>query len=257
MVAWKDMNGDGKADIITARATKPILVGKTGGQLLWLEQPPSNPTVSVPWKEHILASGPDVDFAVADLKSGDDQFEIFAAEFFSQRLSLLTISTSSATVTNTRDIDTEIGHAYSVSLVDLNVDGSLDLLVTNHQGGSGGAVYAYEIPQDILKGNFTRHVIATGFKVLEPGANQAAPGFAYAFQVNARSTEKPHILVAGDGSQYVYLLTPKGDDFVYSCEPINFVDGVVGSVGILNVGETAKYFVPNYDGNQLFGYTFG
>ena len=256
MVVWKDMNGDGKMDIITARATKPILFGDTGGQLLWLEQPSDDPLKNVPWTEHVLVDGPDVDFAVTDLIPGDDQFEVFAAEFFAERLTLLTIKETTATVTNKRDIDTKIGSAYDVSLVDLNNDSSLELLVTNHEGDSGGGVFAYEIPKDLLNGNFTKHVLATGFKVLEQGMHQAAPGFAYAVRLNSTSLLKPSILVAGDGSQQAYLLTPLKDDFTYNMTTIISLGGVVGSIGIFNTDGWTEFFVPNYDGNELLAYTF-
>jgi hypothetical protein len=39
---WIDLNGDGKLDLLTARGTKPI-IGTAGGELLWLEQPASDP----------------------------------------------------------------------------------------------------------------------------------------------------------------------------------------------------------------------
>ena len=256
-VVFHDMNLDGKMDIITARATKPILFGHTAGQLLWLEQPSSNPLENVPWKEHVLADGPDVNFLMTDLVHGDDQFEIFATEFFAERLTLLTIKATTATVTNKRDIDTSIGSAYTVSLVDLNKDGSPDLLVNNHEAGSGGQVFAYEIPKDILKGNFTKHVLASGFKVLEKGQNQAAPGFAYGVQLNSSNPLKPSILVAGDGSQQAYLMTPLQDDFTYNTTTIVDLGGVIGSIGILeSADDWTKFFVPNYDGNELIAYSF-
>ena len=255
-VVFRDMNGDGKMDIITARATKPIVFGHTGGQLLWLEQPSSNPLENVPWTEHVLADGPDVNFAVADLDPSDDQFEIFATEFFAERFTLLTISVTTATVTNTRDIDTTIGSAYTVSLVDLNNDSLPELLVNNHEAGNGGGIFAYEIPKDILKGEFTKHVLATGFKVLEKGPNQAAPGFAYGFQLNSTKLLKPSILVAGDGSQEAYLMTPLKEDFSYNTTTIVSLGGVIGSIGIFETAGWTKFFVPNYDGNELIAYTF-
>ena len=258
-VGWRDMNSDGRLDIITTRATKPI-IGKSGGELLWLEQPQDDPIGSVPWKEHILASGPDVGFTITDLQSNDGQFEVFATEFFSERLSLLIVNTETANVTYSRDIDTEIGPAYSVSVVDLNNDGSDDLLVSNHVGGDGGSVFAYEIPEDILKGTFTKHVIATNFTVTEGGRNQAAPGFPYAFKPYTKYSGKPYILVAGDGSQKAYLLQPMDEDFVYNKTVVLSLNGVVGSIGVDNlIGPEgwAEFFVPDYDDNKLYAFGFG
>ncbi len=255
---WKDVNEDGKMDIVTARATKPI-IGKTAGELLWLEQPQTNPLSSLPWKEHVLASGPDVGFTLADLKPDDHQFEVFATEFFSKRLTLYTINTTTASVSS-RDIDTEIGPAYSVSVVDLNGDGAKDLLVTNHVGGSGGSVFAYEIPQDILKGNFTKHVIATDFPVTAVGFNEAAPGFAYAFKPHASYVGPQYILVAGDGSKSAYLLQPMEKGFAYNKTVVIAVDGIVGSIAVANlIGSEgwAEFFVPDYGGGKIYAYVFG
>ena len=51
-----DMNGDGLLDVLTARATKPI-VGTQSGEMLWLEQPASNPLSGDAWTEHVISSG--------------------------------------------------------------------------------------------------------------------------------------------------------------------------------------------------------
>ena len=258
MTQWRDMNGDGKLDLITARATKPI-VGSAGGQLLWLEQPQTDPLQNVPWEEHVLADGPDIIFTVADLDPADKVFEIFVAEFFAQKLSVLTISSINSTVIGSRDIDVTIGPAFCVSVVDLNADGTKDLLVSNHEDDAGGSVYGYEIPQDVLRGSYTRHQIATDFPVTEKGSNQAAPGFVYAFRPSANYTGKPFILIAGDGSQRAYLLEPTSEDFSYNRTEVLAVDGVVGSVGIgegIGPDGWTEFFVPDYDEGVVYAFIF-
>lgn len=52
-------------------------------------------------------------FALAKVQGGD-KFDIATAELFSQRLSLLTMSTSSASITKTWGINTEICHTYYI-----------------------------------------------------------------------------------------------------------------------------------------------
>ena len=259
MVVWRDMNGDGRLDILTARATKPI-IGHAGGQLLWLEQPAEKSLTSVPWKEHVLASGPDVIILVADLDENDKQFEVFACRFFTEGLSVLTVSTTNATVISERDIDTTIGPAYDTIFVDLNMDGNKELVVTNHKDGKGGEVYAYEVPKDVIKGSYTKHLLASNFTVTEPGVDQAAPGFVYAFKPNITYTEKPFLLIAGDGSQKAYILQPTDQDFVYNTTLLLSVNGVVGSVGLSNLigpEKWVEFFVPDYDENRLYAFTLG
>ena len=62
MVVWHDMNNDGLLDVVTARTNDPLFIGKPSGQLLWLEQPKSDPLTNVPWNEHLLAEGPETVF---------------------------------------------------------------------------------------------------------------------------------------------------------------------------------------------------
>lgn len=259
MVVWRDMNEDGLLDIVTARVNDPLFIGKQLGQLLWLEQPKSNPVDNVPWTEHLLADGPETVFILTDLNLKDDQYEVIATQFFTQHLALYVFGLKNNSLLYSRYLDETIGPAYNVEMVDLNNDGKQDLLVTNHVGDEGGSVYGYEIPLDIKNGDFKRHTLASDFPVTESGSNQAAPGFAYSFKPHTSYTGKPYILVAGDGSQRAYLLTPTNTEFTYNRTIIISVDGVVGSIGfgdVIGRDGWAEFFVPDYDGNKIYGYTF-
>ena len=258
MVHWRDMNGDGRLDAVTARAVSHIF-GKPAGQLLWLEQPASDPLNNVPWTEHVLTSGPEFFFVLVDLDPTDDQYEVFAAEFLSEHLGLYVFGLKNNTLLHTRYIDETIGPAYVIEIVDLNNDGKRDLLVGNHVGGKGGGVFAYEFPDDILTGEFKKHILATNFTVTESGSHQAAPGYVNSFKPYTSYAGKPYIFVAGDGSQKAYLLTPTEDDFVYNMTIILSVDGVVGIIALGDiVGDDGwtEFIVPDYDQNWLYGYTF-
>ena len=80
---------DGLLDVVTARVNDPILFGKPSGQLIWLEQPKSEPLDNVPWTEHYLVvDGPETVFVLTDLNPSDDQYEVFAAQFFTKHLGL-------------------------------------------------------------------------------------------------------------------------------------------------------------------------
>ena len=260
MGQWRDMNNDGKLDLVTARASVNPLEGKKGkGELVWFEQPSSDPLTSVPWKEHVIVQGPDILFQLADFNTSDECFHVFATEFFAEKLTVYSVSKKNASVVASQVIDDKIGPAYCVTFADLNMDGKTELLVTNHLDGAGGEVYAYEIPDDPIVGQYTRHTLASNFTVTESGKNQAAPGFAFAINPSASYSGKPYILVAGDGAQKAYLLYPTDADFAYNTTVVVSVNGVVGFVGFTSItgsDEWTEFFVPDYDDGVLYAYTF-
>jgi hypothetical protein len=111
------------------------------GQLIWLEMPkphhfdvesgtpleedgtPFNPFNKrhLPWKERVLATGPDVTFAVADMDPSDDTIEILASQFFDEKVTLHSIKRgANPEVTFSRVIDDKPGAAFGGILVDLD-----------------------------------------------------------------------------------------------------------------------------------------
>jgi hypothetical protein len=252
-----DINGDGHLDILSARATKGVF-GGTGGELVWLENPGH---VTGAWTEQVITEGPEVMFQVHEMDGDDSTIDLVAAQFFTSKLRAYFFKKSDPTQGYSVDIDTSLGQAYSIDVVDLNGDGKKDLLVTTHENGAKSGVFAYEIPKNV-NGTWTRHTLAgaSNFPVTEGGFNQYAPGFAYPFypQINSPQNKKPSILVAGDGSQSAYLMTPKADDFDYSIEVITDVKGVIGSIAIADVDGDGyvEFFVPDYDHSQVTAYTF-
>ena len=255
-----DMNGDGRKDIVTARATKPIL-GTQSGEFLWLEQPASDP-LSGPWKEHVICSGklsPDVFFQPYDI-DGDGQDEFLFASFFTfGGFGVLSSSGSGAgrwdnstgqVTTTIVDSGLPVLNGFAVEVVDLNGDGNMDVLYTNHvdnktQSGAVSMVIGFEMP---AKGqpftnpaNWVKHVLDQGYVVREGGPNQAAPGFAKAFFPSKAHPDhaKPSILVEGDGDQRFYELSPLSPDpsnWLYNRTLLYDCQGTVGqhAVGDVN-----------------------
>lgn len=256
-IVWFDVDNDGKLDIITARGNKPWF-GNGKGELLWLKQPNSNPLTST-WTEKVLKAGPDVHFIIDDL-NGDGTPEIVATEFFAKKLSLHWFEGSTL---KSRDLDTSLGAAFDVSVADLNNDGRKDLLVTNHEAQANkAAVFAYEVPQDLKTGSFTRHTLLTNIETRNGGMNQASPGAAFAFHPNVHQTSgKPQIMVSGDGSQRVHWLVPTSsstNSWSYEERILVDVGGTVGQLAIADVNHDGfvEVFVPAYDGNKIYAFTF-
>ncbi len=143
--AWVDLMGDGaRPCLLTARATKPFFA-QTEGELVLLLQPEGPFPLAewnTPWREVVLAKGPDVMFEVVDLDPEDETVEVFAAEFFSRRLTLHRIRKGDhrtgrlPRVLTSEVLDDTLGPAYSVVLADLRGDGNgrpSHVLVSSHE----------------------------------------------------------------------------------------------------------------------------
>ena len=252
-----DMNNDGKLDVLTARANKPI-IGASKGELLWLEQPNEKPLENS-WKEHVLNKSSDVHFDLVDLNN-DGQVEIVSAEFFAKKLS---ISWKNGDKFESRVIDSKLGSAFDIQIVDVNNDGKHELLVTNHENKAlASAVFAFEIPVDFKTGEFTRHTLLTGIETRQKGLNQGSPGSAFAFHPSkALAAKKPYILVSGDGSQRAHLITPRNEsptDWTYDEHVVVDEKATVGQsvVGDVNNDGFMEIFVPAYDKNRISVFTF-
>jgi len=259
-----DVDQDGNLDILSCRATKPMF-GDGQGDLVWL-QPADRANPKGPWKEALLGKGCDTFFVVEDV-NGDGVPDILAAEFWGKKITLIQSPAGKfddpSTFTYTT-VDDSIGAAFDLSLVDLNNDGKKEILATNHDGSGQGGVYAYEIPANVHTDKFVRHDLATGFPVLQKGFGQAAPGQAQAFypDLTAVAGKKPSIVVAGDGSQQAYLLTPDTEapyDWTFTRTVLHDCGSTVGGIAVGDVDGDGKtdLFIPCYDKGYLAAYSFG
>jgi hypothetical protein len=244
---YEDMNDDGLLDVLVARTVEapPPYAGETDffwNQLAWFEQP-IDPMAAVtgPWPLHILVneeflseqvnSGPGTYFDVADL-DGDGVLEVAYANFWGKMVSLLHTSSwqpgqdGQLPVVEQLNLDASLDYIYDVSFGDVNNDGNLDLVVTNHamlpEYGFGPATLAvYEIiidrDSDTFVPTFTRHIIDQDF----PGRTSPfafSVGIAVLVQV---PMFKPMIALTtdGGGDYYLYEATSQDPgDWIYSRE---------------------------------------
>ncbi|XP_066268656.1 uncharacterized protein [Branchiostoma lanceolatum] len=263
-VEWVDMDGDGLKDALTARAFFNPLAGSSKGELLWFQQPKSNPTTTPYWSLHKIITGPDTFFRTAKLPIGGKlRTVIITCGFFSKELRITWTDDPKGNWTNTKSINSAViddGLQYfSVEVADLNADGTDDLLVTVNSA-SNGTVYIYEVPADVATQPFGRIVIKSGYSV--PGFftnGKGAPGSAFPFYPSANKTGKPYILVSGDDDRHAYVMTPLSKDpkdWRYKQDVVYHGGGTVGQIVMADVNADGiqEVFVPAYNDNKVVVY---
>jgi len=251
-----DMDGDGLLDVLTARCEYSVWPwAKKRGELVWLKHPAQNPLGGQPWEEHELAPGPDFLFCVHPDSS---KLALVAPEFISGKVVYWYMRNGSMA---SRLLDDSLGPGFSCSWEDLNHDGRLDLLVTNH-AAVNGSVFAYTFnSEDLVTSDVTRHVLATGFTPAKIDKGKASPGDALAFKPQSNMTGKPYIFVSGDNSNSIFLLVPRSEDpedWRYQREEIQDFGADVGrpSIGDVDNDGFADVFVPVYNAKVIAHYAF-
>ena len=294
--SWVDLTGDGRLSILTARCRiSTRLPGKypnndeisTGirkeGQLVWLECPkpdridPATGTPleadgrvfdpfsanHLPWKEHVLTTGPDVMFCLADLDASDDTVEVICSEFFNERVTLSSIKKGpNPEVVFRRTLDDRCGAAFGCILADLDANSECDtgpsvidsgstvpclgegnyfshLLVTSHE-----CTYVETDTVDISEED---QPVLTGTTATEGGSLFAyrvprAPG-AWKTEPWLKSTVATGFRVQG---QINNMINPGAPGFVYTFQPKEGLKNRRPLIAIAgDCAESAYLFRPN------------
>ncbi len=240
-----DMDADGRKDLVTVRSSFRVRGGfcPPTGQLVWFRNPGDALRADQPWQEFVVVDsepkpgGPEVNMNVYDLE-GDGVPEVIASHFF--KYDAITVygapeggnwsdvDPRNGPVVRQRDIMRGQGNPFAVEIVDLNLDGRVDVLTSNHQGDNcfevtqseiPGRVIAIEQPADgrLFDSDWQVHVLKDNirpnptFPEPKAGPGRLAPNRAVAFWP-ARMLEgnsKPWILAGGDEASRVWVLKPR------------------------------------------------
>mmetsp|Transcript_10400 Transcript_10400/g.22797 ORF Transcript_10400/g.22797 Transcript_10400/m.22797 type:complete len:461 (+) Transcript_10400:40-1422(+) len=272
-----DMDGDGVADLVAARASKPIIFGSTDAEMVWVK----NNGDGTFGDTKVVAKGPGVAFRAVDL-DGDGKVEFVASEFFvNQQLAAYTCSEASWSVCAEKQsakrivLDNNDGPYFDLNFVDLNGDGKKDILATAQQFQDAdkktvdGKVLAFEMPAKWDEQPWVKHVLADGYlpQPKQPSGS-GSPGTAVAFSMDTNKEGKLHIVLSGDDGGMVDVLSPVSEamnDWKYTKETVYTSTGTtqqgvrtVGRVLVADMDQTGKpeLYIPSYAENKLLLFSF-
>lgn len=252
LVKWWDMDGDGLKDAVSVRSgakVNGVFCLDGVGEVVWFKNPGAALDPNTHWEEHVIAGFPtttnaaDISLDIADLE-GDGVPEIVGGNFFGAPVTGDEVTLYGAPVgqswtvvdpvTNPARyaaISTGNDWTFGVRFVDLNRDGLLDVLATNHQSDNctantadaiPGRVFALEQPAsgDIFNDPWTQHTLKDGIRPNlswpQPAGypGRLAPGLAQEFWRTPfrQMFDKPWVLVGGDEASKVWLLKPQSED---------------------------------------------
>ena len=235
--------------LLTARAKKPML-GATQAELVLLT-PQRHAGGRITCHEQVLARGPDVFFEVEDF-DGDGVEELICAQFFGKKLELMWWENGSL---HRRELDPQVGTAFDVTLANLAGTAQRALVLTTHEGGQRGGVYAYEIPKDFKHAPWTKHTLLANVATRGGFMGAASPGSPVVFYPG-KQRGKPWIFVSGDDSQRGHLLVPNSEnpsDWTYREHIVLDSKSTIGraAVGDVDGDGSPELFIPVHDANAV------
>lgn len=252
MALFYDMDDDGLLDVVTVRSgfkALPEIACPPLSELVCCKSPGDAIQPDEQWDEMALfgGMGPNICLAMHNF-DGDGAPEIIATHFFTGNASSPPTKgkivmcgapfggswseVDGKNLPRVKLINESQGFPFSIEIVDLNGNGKMEILATNHQPnclpfpGAPGQVYALEQPAsgDMLNDDWAVQALLDGAlpQPMPPvGARGArlAPGHATPFhpkKKNENSRKRPWILVSGDEAGKAWMMKPKGGGF--SCD---------------------------------------
>ncbi|MEM9488068.1 MAG: hypothetical protein AAGC55_02925 [Myxococcota bacterium] len=279
-VLFIDMDGDGLEDIVTVRSGMRVAPSAYPpfSELVYFKNPGAAIDPETPWDEVVLYGGPAAEFLGPDIHveafdfEGDGIPELVTTHFFTGfpaapgepppqhgKITLYgapvggtwaDVDASAFALPRIKDLSSDQGYPFDIQVVDLNRDGRVDILATNHQPDNcspmtasevPGRVYALEQPESgaIFEDDWTTRILLDDIRpnpslapVQAPG--RLAPGRAQTFYPvrYAEDFAKPWIIVGGDEASKVWILEPRdildSDDWEYNAAVVFDINDFYG-----------------------------
>ncbi len=240
-----DMDQDGRRDIVTVRSSFIVAGGicPPTGQLVWFKNPGDELRPDQAWRETVLVDtqpkpgGPEINMNIFDFE-GDGIPEVVATHFFKYDAMTIygapadgqwsDVDLENGIVPRQHDISRGQGNPFAVEIVDLNLDGRVDILTSNHQGDNCFSATQFEVPGRVMvleqpaddklfSSKWLLHVIKDDIRPNptypppQRGPGRLAPNRAVAFWPARilQDQTKPWILVGGDEASRVWILKPQ------------------------------------------------
>lgn len=264
---FKDMNGDGIPDLLTARSNA-FMLWKGRGELLWAEgreDMKSSPISEfLPMKEHVIGQGPDFFFAVDDIDH-DGKDEIVVPEYSNEKLSIYKELDSEKGQWQRFELADGMGPLFDVKILQDNKN-QKTILVTNHVDDLRAGLYALKRNSDksiLSHEGWDKNVVLNNIETRKKGPGQASPGSVALFFPHTKKTDSdldspsPYLFLSGDGSGFAYVLEPGNQyEFDEKHTVIPLVDEAGSMLGMplaehIDRGDAIQLMVPVFEKNRI------
>jgi hypothetical protein len=323
-IRFVDMDQDGLLDIVTVRSgfhmnpRKPeaFAFSPPVGELVWFRNPgpiairnSMEDGSAKGWQDIVLVDGlgPDVYLDAKDM-DGDGIPEIVATHYFSgtnnfenttwgspsrvtlygapqtERWDAVNASDPAAPKPQVADIVMDQGMMFSVEIVDLDGDGRLDVLATNHQTQNDpidGRVFGIEPPASgrLFEDPWTIHILMDGIRPTDTPPREPnfrmSPGAAKSFRSPHSTLDddvgKPWIAVSGDQASKAWVLKPAKEAWVFEEEllldindyygegtthtpqedPFGICISSIGTIGVREEEHAVILYVPVFEATDI------
>lgn len=229
-VEFRDVDNDGREDIMTARFYVPSFGGDPVREFIWFKNPgtprPDNHLWN--WESHVLINGgPDVTFQTKVMNINGVEYSVLVCgELWSERVMLYYVENTPGAWADPTKIysfvlDNEPGQPFEARFADLDNDGVLEVVASAYdtrKGNETGNFWVYQQPEGVEwnASPWKRTAIASGFIAnAYLFGNSMTPGHSQEFWPSTQAKEegkKPWIALSGDDDGIHYILFPKTEE---------------------------------------------